>query len=340
MRFLRFLALALVPLTALAAKKPATSTFDTYRTRPFPIELDEHSYDSITATPRDYYSAVLLTARPAKYACVLCRNFDPEWKILANSWQKADKKGDSRLLFTTLDFDNGRNVFMKLQLQTAPILFLFPPTSGPNAVPGGQPIRMDFLGEQSADSVHAWLTRQLPNDKSYPALKRPVNYTRILVSITILIGLFTFGTVAYPYVLPVIQSRNLWAAVSLITILLFTSGHMFNHIRKVPYVTGSKGKIVYFAGGFQNQYGMETQIVAAMCTFPRVLLSSDLLTATDAILAFATIALGLKVPRMTDPRMQQIACIIWAAVIFGMYSFLMSVFRIKNGGYPFWLPPF
>jgi oligosaccharyltransferase complex subunit gamma len=267
MRFLNVLALALVPLTALAAKKPAASTFDTYRSRPYPVELDEHSYDIVTSTPRDYYNAVLLTARPAKYACVLCRDFDPEWKILANSWQKGDKQADSRLLFTTLDFDNGRNVFMKLQLSTAPVLFLFPPTTGPNAVPNGQPIRMDFMGQQSADTVHSWLLRQLPNDKSYPPLKRPVNYTRIIVSITLLIGIFTFGTVAYPYALPVIQSRNLWAAVSLIAILLFTSGHMFNHIRKVPYVTGSKGKIVYFAGGFQNQYGMETQIVAAMCKY-------------------------------------------------------------------------
>ena len=81
-----------------------------------------------------------------------------------------------------------------------------------------------------------------------------------------MIGLFTFGTVAYPYILPVIQNRNLWAAVSLILVLLFTSGHMYNHIRKVPYVTGDgKGGIVYFAAGFQSQYGMETQIVAAMC---------------------------------------------------------------------------
>jgi oligosaccharyltransferase complex subunit gamma len=83
-----------------------------------------------------------------------------------------------------------------------------------------------------------------------------------------LVGLFTFGTVAYPYILPVIQNRNLWAAISLILVLLFTSGHMYNHIRKVPYVSGDgKGGIVYFAGGFQNQYGMETQIVAAMCMF-------------------------------------------------------------------------
>lgn len=49
-------------------------------------------------------------------------------------------------------------------------------------------------------------------------------------------------------------------------ILLFISGHMFNHIRRVPYVVGDgKGGVNYIAGGFQTQYGMETQIVAALC---------------------------------------------------------------------------
>ena len=43
---------------------------------------------------------------------------------------------------------------------------------------------------------------------------------------------------------------------------------MFNHIRKVPYVSGDgKGGITYFVGGFSNQLGMETQIIAAMCKY-------------------------------------------------------------------------
>lgn len=60
----------------------------------------------------------------------------------------------------------------------------------------------------------------------------------------------------------------------------------------------------------------------------------------DGLLSFATISLALKVPRIVDPKMQQVAVIIWGIVIFIMYSFLLSVFRMKNGGYPFWLPPF
>jgi oligosaccharyltransferase complex subunit gamma len=43
---------------------------------------------------------------------------------------------------------------------------------------------------------------------------------------------------------------------------------MFNHIRKVPYAgNNGKGGLTYFAGGFQNQFGLETQIIAAMCKF-------------------------------------------------------------------------
>lgn len=89
---------------------------------------------------------------------------------------------------------------------------------------------------------------------------------RIVSVITILMAVVTLFTVLSPYILPVVQNRNLWAAISLIAILLFTSGQMFNHIRKVPYVAGDgRGGISYFAGGFQNQFGMETQIVAAIC---------------------------------------------------------------------------
>ena len=172
---------------------------------------------------------------------------------------------------------------------------------------------------------------------------RPINYVKIITTVVAVAGSISLLAVASPYILPIVQNRNLWAAISLIAVLLFTSGHMYNHIRKVPYVSGDgRGGMAYFAGGFQNQFGLETQIVAAMCKFTPYYRRRDKLTDTtsDGVLAFATISLALKVPRMADPRTQQIAVFVWGGVILGMYSFLLSVFRIKNGGYPFWLPPF
>ena len=118
---------------------------------------------------------------------------------------------------------------------------------------------------QSAEQAHAWIARHLRN-RPHPQIHRPINWVRGVAVATTVLGSVTVLSVAWPYVLPVIQNRNVWAAISLIAILLFTSGHMFNHIRKVPYVAGDgRGGVSYFAGGFSNQYGLETQIVAAMC---------------------------------------------------------------------------
>ncbi|RDW91161.1 oligosaccharyl transferase [Coleophoma crateriformis] len=328
MHFFKALLLALLPAASLGAKKVATDKFQDFHLKALssaPLKLADKSYDKLTASPRDYSVAVLLTALENRFGCQLCREFQPEWDLLAKSWTKGDKKGDSRLVYGTLDFMDGKGTFQSLGLQTAPVLLLFQPTTGPHAVADSGPLRYDFTnGPQSAEQVHAWIARHL-HDRPHPVLRRPINWVRGFAITTTILGTITFITVAWPYLLPVIQNRNVWAAISLIAILLFTSGHMFNHIRKVPYVAGDgRGGISYFAGGFSNQYGLETQIVAAMY----------------GLLSFATISLALKVPRIADPRTQQVAVLIWGGVIFVMYSFLLSVFRIKNGGYPFFLPPF
>jgi hypothetical protein len=118
---------------------------------------------------------------------------------------------------------------------------------------------------QTAEAIHSWLVRHTP-DRPHPPVKRPINYVRWIATVTIVFGAGTLSVVALPYALPVIQNRNLWAAISIIAILLFTSGHMFNHIRKVPYVAANpRGGVTYFAPGFQSQYGLETQVVAALC---------------------------------------------------------------------------
>jgi len=47
---------------------------------------------------------------------------------------------------------------------------------------------------------------------------------------------------------------------------MFTSGHMFNAIRHTPYISSDgRGGFSYIAGGFQNQFGVETQIMACIC---------------------------------------------------------------------------
>ncbi|KAI1345058.1 OST3/OST6 family protein [Xylariaceae sp. FL0016] len=329
MRWLPVLFSLALPFGSLAAKKASTvdkfTDFHTKALTSSPVKLADASYRKLTSAPRDYSVAVLLTALDSRYGCELCANFQPEWDVLSKSWIKGDKNGDSRLIFGTLDFTDGRDTFLSLGLQTAPVLLLFQPTTGPHAAKSTEPIRYDFTsGPQSAEQVHGWLARHLP-DRPHPAVYRPVNYVGWVVTIVSVLGAVGVVFKAWPWILPLIQNRNVWAGLSLLGILLFTSGHMFNQIRKVPYVAGDgRGGITYFAGGFQNQFGLETQIVAFIY----------------GLLSFATISLALKVPRTQDAKTQQVLVIIWAVVLVVMYSFLLSVFRVKNGGYPFKLPPF
>ncbi|KAI0096077.1 OST3/OST6 family protein [Nemania sp. FL0031] len=322
------LSIVALPLGSFAAKSSSADRFQTFHTQAVsssPLKLADASYKKLTSAPRDYAVAVLLTALDAKYGCQLCGMFQPEWDILGNSWIKGDKNGESRLILSTLDFSDGRETFMSLGLQTAPVLLLFQPTTGPHAVPTPEPLRYDFTsGAPTAEQVRDWLARHLPG-RTHPAVYRPINYARWVVTIVSLLGVAGVIFKISPYILPVIKSRNVWAGLSLIGILLFTSGHMFNQIRKVPYVAGDgRGGISYFAGGFQSQYGLETQIIAFIY----------------GLLSFATISLAMKAPRTQDSHIQQIMVIAWGIVLTVMYSFLLSIFRVKNGGYPFRLPPF
>lgn len=117
MRWFQVLTASLLPFTALAAKKTGdkfadarAKTLDIGR----PLKLDDGGYNSLTKGQRDFSVAVLLTALDARFGCVLCREFQPEWDLLGKSWTKGDKDGQTRTLFGTLDFADGKNTFQSV----------------------------------------------------------------------------------------------------------------------------------------------------------------------------------------------------------------------------------
>ena len=128
MRLLQLCAAVLLPLTCLAAKKPTGDRFlDFYSkqaSNAAPVKLDDTSYGEITKAPRNYSAAILLTALEARFGCSLCNDFQPEWELLAKSWTKGDKEMQSRLLFATLDFVDGKNTFQSVGYKGAEIVSL------------------------------------------------------------------------------------------------------------------------------------------------------------------------------------------------------------------------
>ena len=64
------------------------------------------------------------------------------------------------------------------------------------------------------------------------------------------------------FILPILKSRWVWAIGTVLTILTMTGGYMFVRIRDMPW---SGGDGAWIAGGYQNQFGQEVQVVAMIC---------------------------------------------------------------------------
>jgi oligosaccharyltransferase complex subunit gamma len=125
MHFLKGLVLSLLPAATIAAKKPAVDKFQQFHSKALsssPLKLDDSIYSQLTSAPRDYSVAVLLTALESRFGCQLCREFQPEWDLLSKSWTKGDKKGESRLVFGTLDFTDGKNTFQSVSIERTILL--------------------------------------------------------------------------------------------------------------------------------------------------------------------------------------------------------------------------
>ncbi|KAG9071758.1 oligosaccharyl transferase subunit ost3/OST6 [Linnemannia hyalina] len=264
------------------------------------IELDSLAFDDVLAKPRNYSMVVLFTAISPEFQCVPCKNFDPEYRLVAAGWFRIPDK--SQIFFGILDFKAGQSVFQKFNMNSAPSLLYFPVSDSPESSPSFD--RYDFgkSGFQ-AESFANWV-----NARS--GLKIDVQRPFDFVAFSLKIMGFS-GTVGLAHFLftrggKVIRSKYLWAAVSL--------------IRHPPYSMPSRdGRPGFIAPGFQNQFGLETQIVAI----------------TYAVLCGGAISLMSSIPRIESPSKQRLAVIIWMGVITVMYSVLILFFRAKNPSYPF-----
>ena len=118
MRFFRYFNVCLLPTISLAVKRDSSNRFEDYHAKSLssaPLKLDDASYDELTAAPRDFSVAILLTALEARFGCQLCRDFQPEWDLIGRSWARGDKDGKTRVLYGTLDFLDGKGTFQKVQ---------------------------------------------------------------------------------------------------------------------------------------------------------------------------------------------------------------------------------
>lgn len=107
----------MLPSLSWAATKSPAGRFENYHSKSISsatVKLDDASYEDLTRAPRDFSVVVLLTALEARFGCQMCRDFQPEWEVVAKSWIRGDRQGVNRVLYGTLDFADGKATFQKV----------------------------------------------------------------------------------------------------------------------------------------------------------------------------------------------------------------------------------
>lgn len=104
------------------------------------------------------------------------------------------------------------------------------------------------------------LAEQLSHHTPVPIpFRAPIDWSKLGT----VISLIPIVTLIFRFIRPVILNRWVWATGTILVSLVMTSGFMFTRIRGTPYV-GQDGN--WIAGGYQNQFGQEVQVVSMICT--------------------------------------------------------------------------
>jgi oligosaccharyltransferase complex subunit gamma len=214
------------------------------------------------------------------------------------------------------DFSQAREAFAKMKLESAPVVMHFPPTEG--ALAGADASIDRYQIQFDPEHFAGWVSQstQIP-----VRWVKPINYEQLVFNLTVLLLVLAVGKLVYSnFSGRFLQNPHIWAVVTLVFIIHMNSGYMWNQIRHAPYSGQTRqGKIELISGNFQSQYVIETQII----------------TVLYAGCAAAFIWLVQRVPKFESENAQRYALYVGMAMFVGLYSLLINVFRIKNGGYPF-----
>ncbi|KAI9216036.1 hypothetical protein BC828DRAFT_394347 [Blastocladiella britannica] len=285
------------------------------------VPLDLKAFDVLTEAPRNYSIALLLTAMDPAVGCNICHQFDPEFRAAAYSWAHA--KGKTHPLhFAVVDFATGREIYAKLRLSSAPSLYFYPATEGPHALesPGDN---ADFIAYDltrrgvSGQALVQWLGETTKDPFTFAT---PPDYTTMAIAAVGTVLAFLLRSYIFLGAKLVLLNKRLYAAASILAILMFTGGTMWNSIRNPPLVGSTRnGQPEYIAQGLQTQHGIETQISAVL----------------HGLGALAVVVMTNMVPKTTSATSQRVITTVALVLLVASFSLVMKVFVVKSPGYPF-----
>ncbi|GEQ67278.1 hypothetical protein JCM33374_g942 [Metschnikowia sp. JCM 33374] len=286
------------------------------------LSISDETYEKVLKGKRDYHLFVFLTSQTPQINCVLCREFTPYYDIVADSYRRTYPEGVAEdgkdVYFLVSEVSDSRTFFKVLKLDSIPKVFHYPPsTEGARA----NSYLTDFNSYQFYQGDHVelfsgWVTSLTGQNIN---IYIPPDYSRIamngLLTFTVVLTLRKFSS----QVLAIAKSPFVWGVSSIVFILLFLAGYMFNQIRGTPFVRENGRDVEYIAPGPQMQYGLETQVISTLY----------------GLLGLSFVILAARVSKISNPKVQFLATVIVCGGLYVLYGMFLNVFSFKYGGYPF-----
>ncbi|KAJ1940018.1 oligosaccharyl transferase subunit ost3/OST6, partial [Linderina pennispora] len=249
--------------------------------------------------------------------CGPCQELDKTLRSVARGWKRTG--GDrNRVVFGSLDVEDGEQLFSQMKIDKIPRLMIFPADTGPHKFANPQTRELNVNGKTMRAEGLAEKLSELFGVKISADV--PIDYSKYLMNACTVVAVIYACTLVYKYISLQFLGRNLFTVATISFVLLMTSGYMWNRINDPPYVgqTGAQ-EAVLFAPTNQQQYGVETQIVAA----------------TYAVCALCIVGLVRHAPRIQNQDQRIFITFAFVVALIMTFSYLNSVFRIKMQGYPY-----
>lgn len=287
------------------------------------IRLSDANYKKHLYGHREYDLILFMTSQAPQLNCALCREYTPTFEAAAHLFFQTYPNGvdsGNDVYFLYADFLDGRKLFEEMGLDTIPKLFYLPPSPATtkDTVFVKETSQFPFYQGDFLELTLQWITQVTGHNVE---IHTPPDYGKMAVN-----AVAAFATVLLfrryrSHVFAIFLSSFVWGTGTIILVLLFISGQMFNQIRSVPFMNEKPEGTEVISPNAQMQYGVETQIVSSLY----------------GLLGIALIFLTNRASAIKNAKVQFLAVTLLTVLVYFLYSVFMSIFNLKYRGYPFML---
>ncbi|KAI5952609.1 OST6 [Candida jiufengensis] len=286
--------------------------------------------------PRPFYTLLYLTSSNPKHECQLCAVLGPMIHKLSQVWYKENYIYNKDLVFVEAnlkDFSNAK-IFNHLKLTTIPHIWLIPPQFNESSTSilddthyqlNPPPLSEDkqilalneFLNEQLSKQIK--LPQSSSGDQAFSTF-----FKTFLITFSVIVLIKKKG----PSFLTSTKKKTVISIISILFVILCTSGYQFTLQNKVPLLTKNKddNSLIFISGGTHYQYAVEIAIVS--------------LNYLSLFIFFISL-IKLGDYKITDTSMIKNEKLrIWfiilnSLIIYILISCLTSIILRKDGNYPY-----